>query len=108
MKSTIAIIAIIAIVSGCTVTVPDLPTLPDAATNAPVVVPPIVQPPATSECGCDHSLPLCPDDIRVVYDRVNGAGSHAGAGNNEVCWPASRPSRQNRNERRKCGDEEEQ
>ena len=98
MHPILAILATLILASGCTVTVPDLP---------PIVVPPIA-PPATSECGCDHSLPLCPDDIRVVYDRVNGAGSHAGAGNNEVCWPASRPSRPTRNERRKCGDEEEQ
>lgn len=94
MKHTLAIALCAAALCGCSTVQDIIDGLPDvpAVTNAlpdipPIVVPPIVQPPA-SECGCDHSLPLCPDDIRVVYDRVNGAGSHAGAGNREVCWTA--------------------
>lgn len=95
MKHTIAIALCAALLCGCS-TVQDiidgLPDVPPAVTNAlpdlpPIVVPPIVQPPA-SECDCDLSLPRCTEDIRVIYDRVNGEGSHKAAGNNEVCWTA--------------------
>lgn len=92
MKSIMAAIILI-VAAGCS-TIDNIQDLIGGnATNAPVIpaitnLPPIVNPPATEECGCDLSLPRCTEDIRTIYDRVNGAGSHKAAGNNEVCWTA--------------------
>lgn len=64
---------------------PSMTNMIPVITNLPPIV---IDPPASEVCGCDLSLPRATEDIRVIYDRVNGEGSHKAAGNNEVCWSA--------------------